>query len=82
MPTRLMIYQLLEEIAKAQNKKLAPLSDDLALVKSGLDSLCLAIFVARMEDSTGKDPFSAADDAAFPVTVGDLVNAYELALAA
>ena len=33
---------------------------------SGLDSLCFAIVVARLEDSLGYDPFSVAEDVAFP----------------
>ena len=65
-----------EQVAKQQKKKLAPLSDDLVLLDSGLDSLCLAIIVARLEDALGVDPFSA-DDSEFPVTLGDFVRLYE-----
>ena len=57
--------------------ELAPLSDDLVLLDSGLDSLCLAIIVARLEDALGIDPFNSADDGAFPVTVGDFIRLYE-----
>jgi hypothetical protein len=32
--------------------------------------------IARLEDELGVDPFSV-DDASFPVTVGDLIKAYE-----
>jgi acyl carrier protein len=39
------------------HKQLAPLYDDLVLVDSGLDSLCFAIVVARLEDALGIDPF-------------------------
>ena len=46
------------------------------LVDSGLDSLCLAIIVARLEDALGVDPFSAKDDD-FPVTLGDFIKFYE-----
>jgi acyl carrier protein len=56
---------------------LAPLSDQLGLLETGLDSLCFAIIVARLEDRLGFDPFSTAEDAAFPVTVGDFVRLYE-----
>ena len=31
--------------------------DDLVLLDSGLDSLCFAILVARLEDELGVDPF-------------------------
>jgi acyl carrier protein len=64
-------------VAKDQRKKLAPLSDDLVLLESGLDSLCFAILVARLEDAVGVDPFSAAEDADFPVTLGDFIKFYE-----
>jgi acyl carrier protein len=53
------------------------LSDDLVLLDSGLDSLCFAILVARLEDSLGLDPFTASDEVYFPVTLGDFVKAYE-----
>jgi len=66
-----------EQVAMEQKKILAPLSDDLVLLESGLDSLCFAIIVARLEDALGVDPFSAAEDAEFPVTLGDFVKFYE-----
>jgi acyl carrier protein len=65
------------EVAREHNKSLAPLADDLELVDSGLDSLCMAVVVARLEDSLGVDPFSAADLAGFPVTVGEFIEFYE-----
>ena len=64
------------EVAREQKKTLAPLADDLVLLDSGLDSLCLAIVVARLEDKLGIDPFTA-DDAEFPVTLGDFIRVYE-----
>jgi acyl carrier protein len=69
--------QAIEDIAAAQKKTLAPLTDDLALTNSGLDSLCFALLVARLEDETGRDPFSESDEVSFPVTLGDLVALYE-----
>ena len=77
MTTRLTITSEIERVAAEQNTKLAPLSDDLILLDSGLESLCLAILVARLEDSLGVDPFTASDDVTFPVTLGDFVQAYE-----
>ena len=58
-------------------KTLAPLNDNLVLVESGLDSLCFAILVARLEDQLGVDPFTASDDVQFPVTFGDFVRLYD-----
>ena len=65
------------EVAAEQGKTIAPLSDDLVLLDSGLDSLCFAILVARLEDRLGVDPFTAADDVYFPVTFADFVKFYE-----
>jgi acyl carrier protein len=69
----------LQQVAQEQDKRLAPLTDDLPLLDSGLDSLCFAIVVARLEDSLGVDPFSAAaaENARFPVTIGEFVSFYE-----
>jgi hypothetical protein len=66
-----------KQVAQEQDKRLAPLTDDLALLNSGLDSLCFAIVVARLETSLGMDPFSEDEDARFPVTFGDFIRFYE-----
>jgi acyl carrier protein len=71
------ITALFIEVAREQNKILAPLSDELGLLETGLDSLCFAIIVARLEDRLGVDPFSAEDDINFPVTVGNFLRLYE-----
>jgi acyl carrier protein len=65
------------KVANEQGKILAPLSDDLALMDSGLDSLCIAIIVARLDDELGKDPFSGSDEMVLPITVGDFIRIYE-----
>jgi hypothetical protein len=62
-------------------QNLAPVTDDLSLAESGLDSLFFAIPVARLEDITGSDPLTSAGDAGFPRTVGDFITPYEQALA-
>jgi hypothetical protein len=72
-----LILSQFEQVSKEQNQQLAPLSDDLALMKSGLDSLCFAIIVARLEDALGFDPFSASEDVDFPVTLSDFIKLYE-----
>jgi acyl carrier protein len=53
------------------------LNDDLPLVDSGLDSLCFAVVVVRLENVVGVDPFSTDEDVRFPVTFGDFVRFYE-----
>jgi hypothetical protein len=82
MSVRSTILAEMEVVAREQNKKLAPLQDELVLLESGLDSLCFAILVARLEDKLGSDPFTASDDVYFPVTLGDFVAFYEQSLAA
>ena len=77
MSVKLAITSQMQKIADEQSKKLAPLTDDLNLLESGLDSLCFAILVARLEDELGWDPFSASDDIRYPVTLGDFVSVYE-----
>jgi len=77
MTTKLTITSEMQRVAAEQKVELAPLSDDLNLLDSGLDSLCFAILVARLEDSLGVDPFTASDDVIFPVTLGEFVRAYE-----
>jgi acyl carrier protein len=77
MTTKLTIESEIQKVASEQNVTLAPLSDDMNLLDSGLDSLCFAILVARLEDTLGVDPFTASDDVTFPVTLGDLVQAYD-----
>lgn len=67
----------MKQVAHEHGKALAPLRDDLALLDSGLDSLAIAVLVARLEDKLGIDPFATAEDIQFPVTVGDFVKAYE-----
>ena len=79
MAIRSTISSQMQSIAAQQNKSLAPLSDDLILLDCGLDSLCFAILVARLEDELGFDPFSTEDDVYFPTTFGDFVQFYERA---
>jgi len=71
------IISELKTIAQEHGKTLAPLSDKLVLSESGLDSLCFAILVARLEDKFGFDPFTASDEAVFPVTLGDFIGLYQ-----
>jgi acyl carrier protein len=79
MSVRSDIVALFEQVAEEQHKTLAPLTDDLGLLESGLDSLCFAVIVARLEDDLGVDPFSTEDDVGFPVTIGDFIALFERA---
>jgi acyl carrier protein len=77
MSVRLRIFAAIEKIAEEQQVTLPPLDDNLSLHETGFDSLAFAILVARLEDDFGIDPFTISEDAAFPLTVGDFVRAYE-----
>ncbi len=77
MTIRLTIISQIQQVAAEQKKTLAPLDDNLSLLDSGLDSLCFAILVARLEDVIGVDPFTSAADARFPNTIGELIAFYE-----
>ena len=77
MTVKLTIMEQMAKVACEHGKTLAPLRDDLVLLDSGLDSLGFAVLVARLEDTLGVDPFTAAEDAMFPVTFGEFVKVYE-----
>jgi hypothetical protein len=80
MSVRSKIMLTIEKVAREHNRPLAPLTDDLVLLESGLDSLSLAVIVVRLEDQLMVDPFTNSNPVDFPVTLGDLVTAYELAV--
>ena len=75
-----VIYDQIKTVARQNKKTLAPLTDKVMLLESGLDSLCVAILVANLEDELGVDPFGSGDDVQMPVTVGDFVRVYEHAM--
>lgn len=77
MTIRSEIVNQFAQVAQEQGNRLAPLTDDMPLLETGLDSLCFAIIVARLEGTLGADPFSLSEDVLFPVTFGDFVRLYE-----
>ena len=77
MSVKLTIIKQMEQVAQEHGRILAPLNDELVLANCGLDSLGFAVLVARLEDTLGIDPFTAAEDAFFPVTLGDFAKVYE-----
>jgi acyl carrier protein len=77
MTVRSEITAQFKQVAQEQDRRLAPLIDNLELLNSGLDSLCFAIIVTRLESLIGVDPFSTSEDARFPVTFGEFVTFYE-----
>ena len=77
MSIKATIISQLEEIRGSSKKPLLPLTDELALLDSGIDSLGLAILVTRLEDTLGLDPFTDSDITVPPVTLGDFIGLYE-----
>lgn len=75
------ILQQISIVARQQSKTLAPLKDDLALADTGLDSLCIAILVAALDDELDLDPFSGNQFISFPASLGDFILLYEQAAA-
>ena len=79
---RSIVTREFRQVAEEQGRQLAGLHDDLPLLESGLDSLCFAILVVRLELAFGCDPFSSEQNAEFPVTFGDFIAIYEHAVVA
>jgi acyl carrier protein len=77
MSVREVVQQRFASAAKSRNRNLPPLTDELRLTDSGLDSLSFAVIVAELEDELGFDPFNQEADVPFPVTFGDFVRLYE-----
>jgi acyl carrier protein len=77
MSIKSTILEEVERVAKEQNRTLSALNDNVVLMETGLDSLCFAILVARLEDTLGFDPFATAADDQYPVTMGDFIKFYE-----
>jgi acyl carrier protein len=77
MSVRATVKTVFEQVAREQRRTLVPLSDDLKLLESGLDSLSFAIIVAKLEDDVGFDPFNSDEAVEFPITFGDFVHMYE-----
>lgn len=72
------IRAVFEEIWAEQEAGPAPtLADETVLLETGLDSLGLAIFVSRLDEELGFDPFTASDEAYYPQTFGEFVAFYE-----
>ena len=79
MSTKLAVISQIRQIAEETGltKVLPPLTDDLVLTRSGLDSLAIAILVTRLEDTLGVDPFTESNEVSYPVTLGDFIRMYE-----
>ena len=75
---RSTITNLFQEVAREQQRQLAPLTDDLKLLQCGLDSLSFALIVARLEDALGYDPFDTAESFPVPARSSTLMESSRL----
>ena len=80
MSVRSEILDQFKQVGHEQDKRLGPLFDELPLLDSGLDSLCFAILVSRLEIVLGLDPFSENTEAPLPVMLGEFIRFYENAV--
>jgi acyl carrier protein len=48
-----MLISEIKQIADQHQRKLAPLTEESVLINTGLDSLCFAVLIARLEDRLG-----------------------------
>jgi acyl carrier protein len=81
MSIKAIVISQIKQIAEENQNTLPPLTDDMVLLDSGLDSLGIAILVVRLEEALGIDPFTESNGSAYPVTVGDFISFYENAAA-
>jgi len=77
MSIRSTVLSEIQDITRANGVDAPALTDDLPLMDSGLDSLALAVLVARLEETLGLDPFTDSGDFPQIVTLGDFVTFYE-----
>ena len=82
MSIRETVIAQVVQVAERQRKTLARLTDELPLLESGLDSLCLAVVVVSLDDELGLDPFAGEHPVSMPITLGDFIRLYEHAAAA
>ena len=77
MSVKAAVISQIQQIAQEQKKQLPALTEELVLLDSGLDSLAIAILVARLEETLGIDPFTESNEVAYPVTLGEFIRFYE-----
>lgn len=80
---RATIVDVFQDVWRDEKPDLGPpeITDDLVWTRTGLDSMAFAIFVARLDEELGYDPFSLDAEAFFPANFGEFVAFYERYLA-
>ena len=78
MTLRQTIIATLRDVAALTNSTLVdPLTDEIVLLQSGLDSMGFAILVAQLEEILEFDPFTMTDEPIYPRTLGEFIAFYE-----
>jgi hypothetical protein len=77
MNVRAIVFEEIANVAARQKKTIKPFDESSPLLGIGLDSLCFAILVARLEEIFDADPFENPENDIMPTTIGDLVQMYE-----
>lgn len=72
-----MIRDVMDEVAAETDREtLTQIDSHTVLAETGLDSIGLAIVMARLETRLGFDPFARSSDAQLPRTFSELVALY------
>ena len=72
------ILEALDEVFSQENvSKPSDLNDSSSLLEMGLDSLGLAILVAKLETKVGFDPFVISEKPYYPTKLGEFISFYE-----
>jgi acyl carrier protein len=71
------VVEEIEKAAREHGQLSGVLSENSLLEEMGLDSLCWATIVVRLEDRLGIDPFTASEEFYFPTTLGEFIQIYE-----
>lgn len=79
MNVRETVANAIRDVATQQGHTQVPqeIFDETELMDFRLDSLGFANLLTQLEETLGYDPFSMADEPAYPRTFGDLVAIYE-----
>ena len=77
MSIRLTILQQMAQARRSRARCWRRSTMTLCWRTADLTRWCFALLVAGLEDTLGIDPFTAAEDAFFPVTFAELVRVYE-----
>lgn len=81
LPLREAILALFAEVWAEQSTDPAPeMTDQTVLMEVGMDSMGYAIFVSRLDEELGYDPFTSASEAFYPQTFGEFVQFYQVNL--